>query len=115
MSKEPLIFIEHIIENLKDIKNFAKDVKKEDFLKNKEKQNAIIKSLEIIGEAVKNISEKITTKYKEVPWKEIAGTRDKISHHYFGVDLELIWKIVKENIPSLENQMFKIKQDLSKK
>ena len=110
--KEPIIFIEHIIESITDIENFTENIEKEDFLENKEKQNAIIRSLEIMGEAVKNISQNIKTKYKDVPWKEIAGTRDKITHHYFGVDLELIWKVVKENIPVLKKQMLIIKRDL---
>jgi uncharacterized protein with HEPN domain len=112
--KEPIIFIEHILESIIDIENFTKNIEKEDFLENKEKQNALIRSLEIMGEAVKNISQNIKTKYKDVPWKEIAGTRDKITHHYFGVDLELIWKVVKENIPTLKKQMLIIKKNLEK-
>ena len=109
--KEPIIFIEHIIESITDIENFTENIEKENFLENKEKQNAIIRSLEIMGEAVKNIPQNIKTKYKDVPWKEIAGTRDKITHHYFGVDLGLIWKVVKENIPILKKQMLAIKKD----
>ena len=112
MKKEPIIFVEHIIENIKDIESFTKKIKKESFLENKEKQNAVIRSLEIIGEAVKNIPQSIKIKYFKTPWKEIAGTRDKISHHYFGVDLELIWKIVRENIPKLKKEMLIIKKDL---
>jgi uncharacterized protein with HEPN domain len=112
--KDPIIFIEHIIENINDIENFSKGIKKEDFLKNKEKQNAIIRSIEIIGEAVKNLHEKIKNTYPKVPWKGIAGTRDKIIHHYFGVDLELIWKVVKENLPDLKKEIVKIKKDLKK-
>lgn len=112
--KEPIIFIEHIIENIQDIELFVTYVDKKDFLENKEKQNAVIRSLEIIGDAVKNIPQDIRVKYKEVPWKAIAGTRDKITHHYFGIDLELIWKMVKENIPSLKKQMIEIKKDLNK-
>jgi len=112
MKKEPIIFIWHIIENIKDIELFTEKIKKESFLENKEKQNAVIRSLEIIGEAVKNIPQNIKVKYHKTPWKEITGTRDKISHHYFGVDLELIWKIVKENIPRLKKEMLIIKKDL---
>jgi len=108
MKKDPLIFIEHIIENINDIELFTKGVDKKSFLKNKEKQNAVIRSLEIIGEAAKNIPKKITENYSNVPWKEIIGTRDKITHHYFGVDLGLIWKIVKENIPELKKEMLLI-------
>jgi len=111
MKKDPFIFIEHILENIDDIESFTKGVDKKRFLENKEKQNAVIRSLEIIGEAVKNIPQSMRAKYPKTPWKEIAGTRDKISHHYFGVDLELIWKIVEENLPELKKQMSIIRKD----
>ena len=114
MIKDSSIFIEHIIENITDIESFVKNVDKDKFLKNKEKQNAVIRSLEIIGEAVKNLPQKVTIKYPSIPWKEIAGTRDKITHHYFGVDLELIWKIIKENIPELKQKVLEIKKNLEK-
>lgn len=114
MIKDSSIFIEHIIENITDIESFVKDIGKEKFLKNKEKQNAVIRSLEIIGEAVKNLPRNITAKYPNIPWKEIAGTRDKITHHYFGVDLELIWRIIKENIPELKQKVLEIKKDFQK-
>ena len=112
MKKDSSIFIEHILENIEDIESFTKNVNKKSFLENKEKQNAVIRSLEIIGEAVKNIPQSIRAKYPKTPWKEIAGTRDKISHHYFGVDLVLIWKIVKENLSELKKEMLIIKKDI---
>ncbi|MCH8329315.1 MAG: DUF86 domain-containing protein [Nanoarchaeota archaeon] len=112
MKKDSSIFIEHILENIEDIESFTKNVNKKSFLENKEKQNAVIRSLEIIGEAVKNIPQSIKVKYPKTPWKEIAGTRDKISHHYFGVDLVLIWKIVKENLSELKKEMLIIKKDI---
>ena len=110
MKKDSLIFVEHILENIEDINTFVKNIDKDKFLKNKEKQNAVIRSLEIIGEAVKNLPREITSKYTDIPWKEIAGTRDKITHHYFGVDLELIWKIVEESLPELKQRVLKIKK-----
>ncbi len=113
MKKEPLILIGHIIENIEDIELFTKNTDEKKFLKNKEKQNAVIRSLEIIGETVKNIPQDVKINYPKIPWREIAGTRDKISYHYFGVDLELIWRLVKKNLPNLKNQMLKIKTDLS--
>jgi len=114
MTKENLIFIGHIIENINDIESFMRGVTKESFLKNKEKQNAVIRSLEIIGEAVKNLPLDITTKHPNIPWKEIAGTRDKITHHYFGLDLELIWKTIKEDTPKLKQEILKIRKNLEK-
>src|SRR3989338_5066989 len=106
------IFIDHIIENIIDVESFIKRVSKEEFFNNKEKQNAVIRSLEVIGEAVKNIPNEFREKYSGVEWKEAAGTRDKITHHYFGVNLETVWEIVTINLPKLKEQMLKIKQDV---
>jgi len=110
MIKDNLIFLEHILENIRDIDLFTKGVSKEDFIRNKEKQNAVVRSLEIIGEAVKNISDNLKEKYLSVSWREIAGTRDRIIHHYFGVDLNIIWDIVKINLPELNEKIIGIVQ-----
>lgn len=112
MKKDPLIFIEHILENIEDIENFIRNVTKEDFLKNKEKQNAVIRSIEVIGEATKNLPLNIRLNYPNTPWKDISGTRDKLSHHYFGVDLNLIWKTIVEKIPTLKEDIIKIRASL---
>jgi len=114
MKKDTGVFIEHILENIEDVEFFIKGVSKKDFLKNKEKQNAVIRSIEVIGEAVKNIPENIKEKYKKVRWKDIAGTRDKLTHHYFGVDIGLIWGLAKENLIELKKQMLEIKRELAK-
>jgi uncharacterized protein with HEPN domain len=111
-NKESIIFIEHIIECIENIELFTKGVSKEDFLKNKEKQSAIIRQIEIIGEAVKNISESFKSNYSNILWKDIAGMRDKLMHHYFGIDLEIVWKTIKEDIPLLKSQILNIKRDL---
>ena len=105
MRKEPLIFIEHILENIGEIEKFLKNVSKKDFFADKEKQYAIIRAIEIIGEAVKNLPNEFIRKYPGVLWKEIVGTRDKLIHHYFGIDLETIWKIIKEDIPNLKRDV----------
>lgn len=112
--KDPSIFLEHILENINDIENFMRNVKKEDFIKNKEKQKAVIKSIEIIGEASKNLPQSFKEKNKGIPWKEIIGTRDKMSHHYFGVDLDLIWGVIKEKLPQLKREIKKIRDNLIK-
>ncbi|MEK6894268.1 MAG: DUF86 domain-containing protein [Nanoarchaeota archaeon] len=111
--KDSSLFIDHVIENIEDIEIFIKNIDEDDFLTNKEKQNAVTRSLEIIGEAVKNIPEKIRIKYPKVPWKGVAGIRDKITHHYFGIDLKLIWKVVKEYILPLKKQMLQIKKEFN--
>jgi uncharacterized protein with HEPN domain len=112
--KNDFVFIEHILESIKAIEKFSKKMTKNDLLKNRLRQSAIIRELEIIGEAVKNISKPIKEKYKEVQWKEISEARDKMVHHYFGIDLEIIWEIIKIELPELKSQMLKIKSNLKK-
>lgn len=73
-----------------------------------EKQGAVIRKIEIIGEAVKNVSDAIKEKYPEIPWIKIAGTRDKLIHGYFGVNIERIWFIVEKDLPELKRQIQKI-------
>lgn len=115
MSKEPLIFIEHILESIKNIEDFIKDSSKNYFLKDKEKQSAIIRQIEIIGEAVKNIPDSFRKKHTNIPWIKIAGMRDKLLHHYFGVDLKTVWKVIKEDLPDLKKKTLKIKDELKEK
>ena len=110
--KDVLVFIKHILNNINDIEKFSKDVSEEKFKKDSMRQKAIIKSLEIIGEATKNIPLEIKRKYPLIPWKDVVGMRDKLIHHYFGVDLITIWKVVKENLPDLKEKILKIKKDL---
>jgi uncharacterized protein with HEPN domain len=77
-------------------------------LKNKEKQNALIRSIEIIGEATKNLSSDFRKKHPSVPWKKIAGMRDRLTHHYFGVDFTRVWNVVKDDLPKLKKQIKEI-------
>ena len=114
IEKSDLIFIEHILESISAIAEFSKGITKEALLKERLKQSAIIREIEVLGEAVKNISEKTKKKYAEVRWKEIAGTRDILIHNYFGIDIEIIWNIVNLDIPKLKPRIEKIKDDLNK-
>ena len=105
MKKDESILIEHILDSIKNIENFMKDVSKASFFENKEKQSAVIRQIEIIGEAVKNLPSGFKDKNPDVPWKDIAGMRDKLLHHYFGVDMDTVWKVIKEDIPELKQKI----------
>lgn len=112
-NKNDLVFIKHILDSINAIREFSENISKEELISNRLRQSAIIREIEIIGEAVKNISKNLKNKHKEIGWKGITGTRDKMIHHYFGVDLNIIWGIIKKDLPILEKQIKKIKQELS--
>ncbi len=85
-----------------------KGVSKEQFFENREKQYAVLRALEIIGEATKNLSAELKTENSHVDWKHIAGMRDKLIHAYFGVNLPLVWETVKKDLPQLNKQAQKL-------
>src|SRR4030066_2480368 len=103
--RNDLAYLRHIADAISDIKRFMKNVTKEEFLENREKQYAVLRALEIIGEATKNLSKEMKAEHSEIQWKDIAGMRDKLIHEYFGVNLNLVWETVKKNIPELEKQI----------
>lgn len=112
MKKEDKVFLEHIYESIRHIENHLESFPREKFLKDIKLQDAIIRRLEIIGQATKNLSSELREKHPEVPWKLITGTRDVISHEYFGVDFIMIWNIAKKDIPELKVQILKLLEEI---
>jgi uncharacterized protein with HEPN domain len=111
MKRDIGLFIEDIINSVKNIEEFSKNLNKERFFKDNLRQSAIIRQLEIIGEAVKNIPNSFRETYPKIAWKDIAGFRDVLSHAYFGVNLDRVWKIIETDLPNLKEEMSKIKID----
>jgi uncharacterized protein with HEPN domain len=103
MIKDDLAYIDHIIDCIRKIKKFSSGLEFNDFKTNELVQDAIIRNIEIIGEASKKISSDTKQAYSNIPWKEIAGMRDKLIHDYLGIDIKVIWKTINEDIPILEN------------
>jgi len=96
---------EHILDEAEYIITKSKKLEKEKFLKDETLKRAFVRSIEIIGEAVKKLPEDFRKKYPAVDLKAIAGTRDKLIHDYFGVDYEIVWDIVVEEIPELRKKV----------
>ena len=108
MTSDPLVFIKHMIQNIENIELFSAKITKGGFLSDKLKQYAIVRAIEIIGEAAKNLSQSFKNDHPQVSWKDIIGTRDRIIHHYFGVDLDIVWEIIIKYIPDLKKKLLHI-------
>ncbi len=108
MVKDDLAYVEHILDCIRKIKEFSEGISFREFSSNELIQDAIIRNIEIIGEASKKISSDTKQIYFEIPWKEISGMRDKLIHDYLGVDVEVVWRTIKEDIPILESQIREI-------
>ena len=114
LKRESVDYIKDISEAVSKIEQFTQGIKYHDFVKDEKTVFAVLRAFEIIGEATKNVSKSIKTKYANVPWREMTGIRNKLIHEYFGVINQVIWKTLKEDIPPLKPKIEQILQDLNK-
>ena len=108
MSISPLDALRHILDEVEYLLAHKDEVDQSAFLEDETRQRAFVRSLEIIGEATKRVPEDFRTKYPEVPWKQMAGMRDRLIHDYFGVDYDIVWDVLTNHIPPLERQIERI-------
>jgi len=99
------LYLDDILEAAKRIERYSKGMTLEKLKKDTLVLDAVVRNLEIIGEAAKNISGQIRKKHPKIEWKKIAGLRDILAHEYFGIDLEVVWDIIKNKVPILKNQV----------
>lgn len=114
MSRTIDILLGEILEAIELLQRYTEGLSYEDFKGNVEKQDSVIRRLEIIGEAVKGIPAEVRATYPGTPWSDIAGARDILIHQYFRVDLELAWEMVQEDIPPLAAEVRLMVQDLAR-
>jgi uncharacterized protein with HEPN domain len=108
MKKDPEVFLRHILSAALDIENHIRKIALNAFLDDLKTQDAVIRKLEIIGEAVRNLPSSFRERHANIPWREIAGMRDKLAHDYFGVDLFTVWNMAGHDVPLLKRQIHKI-------
>ena len=110
--REYIDYIQDILDSINDIEEFTQGMDFDNFGKDKKTIYAVIRAIEIIGEATKNIPDIIRKKHPNIEWKKIAGMRDIIIHAYFTLDLDLIWEIIQNKLSELKEKIEKVIEDL---
>ena len=104
------LYIEDILSSIEKIENYVSGMSFEDFWRDYKTIDAVVRNLSIIGEASKNMPEEIKSKHTEVPWIEIVGMRNKVMHEYFGVDEEILWKTISEDLSVFKEEILELKK-----
>lgn len=99
------VLLDHILEAINEIHKFIQGVSDDRFYNDTLIQSAVIRQLEIIGEATKSLSQEFTEKHTAIPWADLAGFRDKLIHNYFGIELSIVWDAIKNDLPKLQQQL----------
>ena len=102
------LYLQDIYSAIKKIGKYTKGLSIDQFKKSDKTVDAVIRNIEVMGEAVRNMPRQAKDKHSEIPWSKIIATRNKVIHEYFGVDSEILWKTVEEDIPKLKKQIKKL-------
>lgn len=108
MSPSLLDFLRHIAHECEYLMQLKEGRSRADLLDDPTKSRAIVRSLEVIGEAVKKLPPEVRSKYPQVEWADMAGMRDVLTHHYFGIDLDIVWGVLQKEIPDLHHELLGI-------
>ena len=112
MSHSPEDYLQHLLDETEYLFQSSQNLSKEDFLKDETLKRAYIRSLEVIGEATKNLSDSFKAEHPEIAWRRMAGMRDKLIHNYFGVDYDIVWNAIVDEIPHVKEKIKKILNEI---
>ena len=113
MSKRGIkLYLDDINDSIKKIERYTHGVNFNEFSRDEKLIDAVVRNLSIIGEAVVNIPKEIKDQNPDVAWKEIKGTRNKVIHEYFGIDEEILWKTIREDLPVFKKQIAKLSRNI---
>lgn len=111
MFKEPIEYLKHIADECLYLISVSKDLSKDEFLDNETLKRAVVRSLEIIGQATKKVPADFKFKWNSIQWKNMAGMRDRLIHDYIGVNYTIVWDVFKNKIPELHKQIQEVLND----
>ncbi|MEW5760038.1 MAG: DUF86 domain-containing protein [Candidatus Thermoplasmatota archaeon] len=114
MKRDYKLFVMDILDAINKIEKFVENMNYKEFLHDDKTSTAVVKKIEIIGEAIKNIPRDVRARYNNIPWRDIVGMRNKIIHSYFGIDYEIVWKVIKERLPEIKQKINQILKDLER-
>ncbi|ABQ28309.1 HepT-like ribonuclease domain-containing protein [Geotalea uraniireducens] len=98
-------YLRDILEAMARISSYTAGMSFEGFMDDPRTQDAVVRNLEVIGEATKRLSGELRKKYRTIPWKDMAGVRDKLIHHYFGIEYKIVWSIASVDLPKLTDEL----------